>query len=250
MRLTVLGSGSCISGAERAATGFVLEIGRLPVVVDMGYGCFKNIQRAGFDYPKINHLFFTHFEHPDHINDLASFLFAKQCMIQGGAQPIQANLFAAKGFRRFIKNLVALYPFFEKIDFKLNVNELDFFETKKFSAFKLTTKKMEHAKSSIAYRFEAGSKSIVFSGDTKANENLVALAENADLLVAECTALKPVQNHLTPQEIAAVASRAGAKAVLLHHMEPQAERVDIRPLVKENFGGKVLVARDLMQVNV
>ena len=120
MKLTVLGSGSFISGGDRAASGFVLEIGGKTIAVDFGYGCLKNLQKSGIDYSKVNNLFFTHVEHPDHINDLSAFLFARKGLADlGFSEKTQINLFGGPGLKTFVEKTFELYPIFENLTFKL-----------------------------------------------------------------------------------------------------------------------------------
>ncbi len=250
MKLTVLGSGVAISGAERAAAGFVLELNGYPIVVDLGFGCFKNMQKAGIDYLKVNDLLFTHFEHVDHINDLLAFLQARKVSVdQGISKPIQINIFGGPGFKKFFDNLSTTFAGEQPPELK--VVELDSFSTKKFNRFSLTTKPMKHVPSSIGFRFNAGNKVVVFSGDTGFNENLVDLAKGADLLVTECSfATTKSEGHLTAEEVATIAARANAKALLLTHFYAEAEKADVKALTKKKFKGRVYAAKDLMQVNV
>lgn len=252
MKLTVLGSGSFISGPERATTGFALELPGQITIIDLGTGCFKNLQKAGIDYSKISSLFFTHFEHPDHSLDLISFLFARQGLAKSGLSPAtQVNLFGGPGFEGFCKNIRLLFPYFEKLVFNLTATELEPFATKKFPGFVLTTKAMKHVPSSLGFRFEANGKSIVFSGDTEPNENLVDLAKDADLLVAECNfSEKKAEGHMNAEQAGEVASKAGAKALLLHHFSPEAEKADLKAIAAKKFNGEILLAKDLMEVQV
>ncbi|MCX6799214.1 MAG: ribonuclease Z [Candidatus Diapherotrites archaeon] len=253
MKLTVLGSGTLVSGPERATTGFALEIGGQPIVVDLGFGCFKNMQRAGIDFSKVNNLFFTHFEHPDHVNDLSAFIFARKGLIDlGYGSPVQVNIFGGSGFKGFVETLLDAYPSLKKLPFKLTASDLEPYGSKKFGEFSLKTKPMSHAPSSIGMRFEAGRKSVVFSGDTEANENLVELSKGADLLVLECNYGKepPKFSHLNAEIAGGIAARAKAKAILLSHLLPETEKQDLKKIAAKKFSGKILLAKDLLEVNV
>ena len=252
MKLTVLGSGNAISGPERAASGFALELGKEIIIIDLGFGCFKNMQKAGIDYSKVNNLFFTHFEHPDHINDLSAFLFARKGLVENSfSEKTQINIFAASGIKKFVENLFALYPLFENLPFKLNVEKLGAYTVKKFNGFTLTTKPMKHKPSSLGLKFKAGGKTIIFTGDTESNENLVELAKDADLLVSECTyATTEYEGHLNAKSAAKIASKANAKQLFLTHFHPGVEKADLKALAQKNFNGKIFVAKDLMQVTV
>lgn len=252
MKLTVLGSGSFISGGDRAAAGFALEIGNEAIIVDLGFGCLKNLQRSGIDYSKVNSLFFTHIEHPDHINDLSAFLFARKGLADFGfSEKTQINLFGGPGLKAFVKKLFELYPLFENLPFKLKVSELESFGTKDFNSFTLTTKPMSHRPSSLGLRFEASKKAVVFAGDTEPNENLLELAKEADLLVTECNyATTEGDGHLNARTVSEIASRANVKRLLLHHFAPEAEKADIKRMVAKDFRGEILLAKDLMQVEI
>ncbi len=251
MKLTVLGSGSYISGPERAASGFALELNKEAIIIDLGFGCLKNLQKSGIDYSKVNSLFFTH-DHIDHINDLSAFLFARKGLADAGySEKTQVNLFGGPGFKEFMANLWKTYPALQNIPFKINISELEAFGTKKFNDFSLTTKPMKHRPSSIGLRIEANGKSVLFTGDTEENENLVELAKNADLVVIDCNyATKKAEGHLNAVQIGKIVSKANAKAVLLTHFDPETEKEDLEALVSKNFKGVVYVAKDLMQVNV
>jgi len=252
MKLTVLGSGGFISGGDRAAAGFALEIGNEAIIIDLGYGCLKNLQRTGIDYAKVNNLFFTYVEHPDHINDLSAFLFARKGLADYGfSEKTQINLFGGPGLKKFVKNMFNLFPLFENLPFKLNVTELDPYSTTKFQNFTLTTKPMSHRPSSLGLKFEAGKKSVAFAGDTEPNENLVELSKGVDLLVTECNyATTKGDGHLNTKTVAETASRANVKQLLLHHFSPEAEKADIGSTVSKKFKGEILLAKDLMQVEI
>lgn len=253
MKLTVLGSGSFISGPERATAGFAVEMRNQVLIVDFGYGCLKRFQAAGIEVGKVSDFFITHFEHLDHVSDLAAFIFLKKAMIENKLSgKSQLNLFGGPGFKAFVAKLFDAFPFLQELPFNLNVSELDAFCTKKFPNFVLVTKQMKHRPSSIGLRFEENGKSVVFSGDTELNENLVDLAKDTNLLVIECSyaAKKPIWGHLSAEQAGEIAARANAKAVLLHHFLPETEKEDLKAIVAKKFKGKIYIAEDLMQVKV
>jgi ribonuclease BN (tRNA processing enzyme) len=130
---------------------------------------------------------------------------------------------------------------------------------------------------SYSYRFETPDRVIVFTGDTGPSDAVTELAKGADLLVTETVsfqdrmqrmidtgqwqAMTPAeregitrqatQGHMTLQDIAAMATRANAKTVVLSHLSARADgRDDYTPWageVKKYFSGEVLVAKDLMK---
>src|SRR3546814_14787074 len=96
---------------------------------------------------------------------------------------------------------------------------------------------------SFSYRFETPGRVIVFSGDTGPSEALTELARGADILVSEVIdtedavrmiasdphfppqAQKPLaahirHNHLSPEAVGKMATKAGVKMVVLTHLAP------------------------------
>ena len=130
---------------------------------------------------------------------------------------------------------------------------------------------------SYSYRFAARDRTIVFTGDTGPSDAVTELAKGADLLVAEVldpdqardtrvkngdwARMSPVQQeafmhhmreeHLTPEDVGDMATRAGVKAVVLTHILTGPDSTDdyrrfvVR--VKRRFSGPVTAAKDLMQ---
>jgi ribonuclease BN (tRNA processing enzyme) len=130
---------------------------------------------------------------------------------------------------------------------------------------------------SYSYRFETADRVVVFSGDTGPSVALTELAKGADLLVTEVTSVEEAkeqrikngqwqrmtpaeqegyirhmrQEHITPEEIGKMATRAGVKTVVLTHLpsttDPKDEYKRYGDEVQKQFSGKVLVAKDLME---
>ena len=125
----------------------------------------------------------------------------------------------------------------------------------------------------VAYRVEAGGRSFVYSGDTGPSPNLQTLAQDADVLITEVVNIEAIKsylvrtvkgappeaaeklgadmakNHLTPENIGAIASAAGVKQVVLTHFVPSFEEVQDPQVftrgIAPTYHGPVAVARDL-----
>lgn len=119
------------------------------------------------------------------------------------------------------------------------------------------------------FRFDTAYGSVTFSGDTTASANLIELAGRTDLLVHEVIDAKaflawqgdtPVSRAIiaphTPLEgadsVGTVATRAGARALLLNHLIPieRVSRARWLSRTREHYRGPVHVARDLLRVPV
>jgi ribonuclease BN (tRNA processing enzyme) len=113
------------------------------------------------------------------------------------------------------------------------------------AAVKVTSVAVRHGRAmpALAYRFDTADGSVVFSGDTAECDDLVALAEGADILVHHVADLGYLERHGFSGEalsrmaalhtdvgtVGAVAERSGARELILTHYLP-AEPEAISPL--------------------
>ncbi len=101
-----------------------------------------------------------------------------------------------------------------------------------------------HSSRCFGYRFEIDGKVITYCTDTGWCDNLLTLANNADLLIAEC-ALKSGQSdpgwpHLNPEIAAQIAKKAKAKSLALFHFDASVyttmkERKEAEKKAKKKF---------------
>ncbi len=113
--------------------------------------------------------------------------------------------------------------------------------------------KTMHSKNSIAFRFESEGKSIVITGDSDFDQNLIKFSENADLLVIDCSfpdSLK-VRGHLISRECGLIARSAQVKTLLLSHIYPTMYPDNVRLMeCRRVFTGDVRLAEDLMEIDI
>jgi ribonuclease BN (tRNA processing enzyme) len=119
---------------------------------------------------------------------------------------------------------------------------------------------------SFAFRFDTDAGSVVFSGDTRASENVVRLARDADILVHEVIDLPfyerlgvpPAllehfkQGHTLSTEIGALAQRAGVRTLVLSHLVPSNPGLmsdeEWYRTAKQGFDGELVVGNDLDRI--
>jgi ribonuclease BN (tRNA processing enzyme) len=122
----------------------------------------------------------------------------------------------------------------------------------------------------LAYRFDTGGGSVVFSGDTRPSENLVELARGADVLVHEVIDAEWVEQLLPPprtaaqealmhhlldshtavEQVAAIACAAGVGTLVLSHLVPGNWPEERWQRARGEFPGRFVVGRDLAVVDV
>ena len=89
---------------------------------------------------------------------------------------------------------------------------------------------------------------ITYGADCSPNDKLIEFAKGTDLLMIEATLPRPertgMRGHLTPQEAAEHATRAGAKRVVLTHLSDELDELWVRKCACRIFRGKVDVAHE------
>ena len=98
----------------------------------------------------------------------------------------------------------------------------------------------------------AEGRAFVYTGDTEYSESVVELARGAHTMLIECSFPdgSPIPGHLTPDTVARIASEAGVGRVLLTHIYPAADRLDLAAEVGKGYDGEVIVAEDGLTVSV
>ncbi|MFQ5649152.1 MAG: MBL fold metallo-hydrolase [bacterium] len=250
MELIILGSGTAALQHERGPSGYLLRVDGETCLIDGGTGALLNALRAGISYKEIDKLFYTHL-HPDHTIDLIPFLFASK-NTPGFARTQMLHIFGPVGFAAFYDKLLDVYGrSMVEVAYDIEITELAESNIA-LRSFGLQSGLMRHSQHAIGYRFEQTGKVLVYSGDTDMCDDIVELARDADVLVLECSFDDDhkTAGHLTPTEAGRIASAAGVKHLILTHLYPPFDEVQVLTAVGKQFGGKASIARDLMQVRI
>jgi ribonuclease BN (tRNA processing enzyme) len=106
---------------------------------------------------------------------------------------------------------------------------------------------------SLGYRIEAGGSVLAYTGDSGPSDEVVKLAEDADLFLCEATwkhsdGLLPF--HMSAKQAAEHAARAAAGRLILTHIWPTLDRNMSRDEAASSFDGPIDVARGGMRVQV
>lgn len=104
MKLTILGSGTCVPTIKRGSPANFLEIGKVKILVDCGSGTLRQLVKARLDYKNIDIAFFTHF-HSDHILDLNAFIQALN-WTPGFDRKKDLILVGPVGFKKFYESFL------------------------------------------------------------------------------------------------------------------------------------------------
>ncbi len=248
MEITIIGSGTGIPSLKRNSPAVLVSIEKDILLFDSGPGTIQKLLEAKITYHDIDRIFYTHL-HPDHINDLPTFLFASKNALSLRKKALE--IAGPAGLKAFYQKLIELYA--DSIcvqSYQISLNEFSN-NTIQYNGYCLTTKPLSHTSSSIGYRIEdSEGKTLVYSGDTDYCPEIVALASGANLLILECSLPDnmKVEGHLTPSIAGKIAREANCQKLILTHLYPPCDEYNIEAECKKVFKGEVVVAYDLMKI--
>ena len=249
LSVTILGSGTCVPDLKRSACAVLVEIGRSKILLDIGPGTMRRLLEYGVTIFELTHVLISHF-HPDHTSELVPLLFAtKYPEAQRRKHPLK--VYAGQGLNAHYAGLQTVYGQWIVLpEYQLSLHEMDpVAGLLKFDGFSLSARSVAHRPESLAYRIDtAQGLSVVYSGDTDACESLIDLAKGTDLLICEASMPdgQKVTGHLTPSIAGSIAARADAKRLVLTHLYPPCDKVDIVKQARSTYKGPIVMAEDLM----
>ena len=254
MQLTILGSGTAIPWRDRFPAGYYLEHEGTRLMVDCGPGTLRRLVQAGGDLATLDAVLLTHY-HTDHCADVAALLFALRAPRYDGRGPLR--LFGAPGLRRLVATLTEAWPWLAPRGYELELVEFAGREPGSHApvaigSFEGAAIPIRHTAASLGYRLRTDAGTIALSGDADECDALVDLARDVDLFVCDCAAPDgaKLDGHLTPSLAGRYAAAAGARTLILTHFYPECEGHDLGGMAASVFGGRVILAEDLMALTV
>ena len=250
--VTLVGTGTVVPRLARRQSCVVVRSDSDTLVFDLGSGAVRGMLRAGLDPFSVDRILFTHF-HPDHTVDVVPLLFA----INYGAEEPRTRPLAIVGptpFREFWDSLMEVWGEWMLGDYPTDISELPHRcpAPLELPDGRLSWAPAEHRPESIAYRLEAENGAFVYTGDTEYTPSIVELARGAHTLLLECSFPDEgaLPGHLTPSGAARIASEAGARRVVLTHVYPAADELDLVSEVGRGYDGEVILAEDGLRLEV
>ena len=247
MKVTVVGCSGSYAGPDSSASCYLVEAddpddpGRTwRLLLDLGSGALGALHRYA-DPLTIDGLVISHL-HADHFFDISGYYVMRKYH-PTGAQP-RIPVWGPKGTERRVAKAYGL-PVVPGMS-----EEFDFHRYGRtpvtVGPFTVTTKRMNHPVEAHGLRVEADGRSVVYSGDTAACDNLVELATDADLLLSEAAFRDGFDNppdiHLTGSEAADTAKRARVGRLVLTHIPPWHDRQDALAEARGVFDGSIDLA--------
>ena len=262
VQVTFLGTGAAFSARRRTNVALLVQEGDTKLLIECGPTILYQLDDAGATAGQINYLFISH-RHGDHILGLPMFLLMRANLMRSeGAASAQ---FTILGSEEVMKAGNGLTDFvFPDLAERLGRPSWVTLPTDQPGSvglepsIKLSTLPVPHSPSvsvlALRLDFQVSGRSLVYSGDTTFNEEMVGFAAGCDLLVHEANfseSLHPdvdaaFYGHSTARQAGQVAARANSGILALVHLDPDyAGREDeVRADAAKEFGGQILIPND------
>ncbi|MBL0173558.1 MAG: MBL fold metallo-hydrolase [Gemmatimonadaceae bacterium] len=272
--VVMLGTGTPIPDPDRSGPGVAIVVDSTAYLFDAGTGIVRRAAAAvrdgvvGLRVPRLGHVFLTHL-HSDHTMGLNDVIFTP--WIQGRAAPLE--VFGPPGTQRLVNGIldgndedirerIASAGGPSATGWKANVHEIAeglVYEDARISvrAFAVPHSAWKYA---FGYRIKTPDRTIVISGDARANPAIARECNGCDILIHEVysdsgfrtipAARQPyhAQAHTSATQLGAIATAAKPGLLVLYHqLFFGASDSLLLSEVRSKFAGRVVSAKDLQR---
>ncbi|WP_218896123.1 MBL fold metallo-hydrolase [Micromonospora purpureochromogenes] len=235
VRLTVLGGCGAWPEAGQACSGYLVEHDGFRLLVDLGYATVPRLLEH-ITADQVDAVFISH-GHPDHCADLNPLLRARALRDD---PPAPLPVYALPGALDAVLALdrpgmlAAAYVLHEiTVGSRLDIGP-----------FRAQTRLLPHWVPNAGVRLAAGDRVLAYTGDTGPSPDVVELARDADLLLAEATYVDEVpedsRRYLSSaRQVGRQAADAGVRHLLLTHLWPGTDPAAARAAAGDRYDGEI-----------
>jgi ribonuclease BN (tRNA processing enzyme) len=278
VEIVFLGTGTPTPNADRQGPSLAIVANGKAYLVDAGSGVVRQANSAfqrgipALRPVELDIAFLTHL-HSDHTLGLPDLIFTpwiaertKPLRLYGpeGTKEMAAHILEA--FKEDIRVRTSGLESANTTGYKVDAQDVQPGNVYKDENVSVKAFLVKHGswKEALGYRFDAGGKSIVVSGDTSPAESVVAACAGCDALVHEVYSGRaqnpnklsmPVEQwmkyesefHTSAPELGEIAARAKAKMLVLTHwtLLGNAKEDDMVREIREKYRGSIVIGRDL-----
>lgn len=210
MKIVLLGTNGWYDNKAGNTISILIDASDRYVILDAGNGIHKLSRYMSEDKPA--YLFLSHF-HLDHIEGLHTLMRL--------SFPRGLKVFGQEGTREALDGVMRKPYSIPLKDMPFDVQVYELPAERSAVPFLSDVRHLIHASPCIGFRFEIDGRTIAYCTDTGLCENLFELGRNADLMITECSAVSGQRRdswpHLAPEDAVTVATRTGAKQIVLVH---------------------------------
>jgi ribonuclease BN (tRNA processing enzyme) len=246
MRMTVLGGCGAWPAAGQACSGYLVERDGFRLLVDPGYATLPRLL-ALTGAESIDAVLVSH-RHPDHCADLHPLLRARRMAPE---PPAALPVYTLPGAVDAVLALDSPAAMAGTVAVR-NFAAGDRFEV---GPFQVDSWSLPHFVPNAGLRLTAGGRVLAYTGDTGPSPDIVALARDADVFLAEATYPDQVPAAMagylsTAWQAGQDAVRAGAGRLVLTHLWPGLEPDTAADAARRAYDGELAVARPGLVVDL
>jgi ribonuclease Z len=277
LRVTLLGTGAPRPSKARGGPSILVEAGPTKILVDAGRGAAERLWGiggrdllSGLDVVLLTHL------HSDHVVGLPElwldgWLFGRKAPLRlegpPGTAALASNL--EKAFAFDVETRRDKDEHLPGAGAVIDARDLAPEAVVEIGGVRITAFAVDHGPVTPAYgyRIDWAGRSVVFSGDTRFSENLIAHARGCDVLIHEVIAAdverrlsqlrdpaltqRIIDHHTTAEDAGRVFAAVKPRlAVYSHIVPPPATAKDLEAPTRKTYSGPLAVGEDLMVITV
>lgn len=256
MQLVVLGSGTSVFHPRRTSAAFWLQTESGSLLLDCSADAPHRMAEENLGWPNLDAIWISHL-HLDHCGGVAPLLFGMKHAPQTQEREKPLRVFACVGVHKLIKAIDDSHDYkLFKLPFPLEINELSAATAQPFEilpGLKAEVCATPHRPESLALRLtdESGI-TLVYTADTGFDGRVAEFARGADLLILECSFFrnKPVPTHLELADAMRVAQLAEPRRLLLTHLYPEWDGIELEAEAKKLWDGETIAAHDGLRLEI
>jgi ribonuclease BN (tRNA processing enzyme) len=239
VQTTIVGWAGSFPGPGSPASCYLIDTGDFRLVLDLGNGAAGALQRYS-ELTDIDAICLSHL-HADHCLDMCGYSVAQNYHPDGPRRriPVYGPAGTADRLGRALgSDHLGMDDAFEFAVLEPGTIEL--------GPLRITTARVNHPVETFGFRIEHGGRTLAYSADTGPSDDLVGLAEDADVLLCEASFLDgpdlPGDLHLTARQAAEHAARAGVGELVLTHLVAWNDPAVTLEQASEAFSGPLRLA--------
>ena len=244
MDVTIVGCSGSFPGPDSAASCYLIEADGFRLVLDLGNGALGPLQRyAALD--RIDAVCISHL-HADHCLDMCGYQVFRTYHPAGQLPPIpvygpvdapaRLNRATAMDSPSPMSSIADRFDFVALAPGTIEIGPL-----------RVTLDRVNHPVETYGFRFEHSGRAIAYSADTGICEQLVRLADGADVLLCEASFVDaeglPPDLHLTARQAGEHAAQADVGELILTHLVPWNSSDDVLAQAASTYRGAISLAR-------
>jgi ribonuclease Z len=280
-KVTLLGTGTPIPVPDRFGPSTLVEAGDQKLLFDAGRGVSIRLNQLGVPLGRIDALLLTHF-HSDHTAGIPDLWLTGWLQSYFGTRKTPLRVIGPEGAQTLMTHLEQAYA----LDISIRIEDEKLpprgagIEVSEFNAdgvvyeksgVKVTAFEVDHGaaiKPAYGYRVDYAGRSLVISGDTRYNRNVIKYGANVDLLIHEVAIVRTellsepfiqriMAHHTTASEAGTLFAITQPKLAAYTHLVflaseavPPATVDELIAETRRTYAGPLEVGEDLMTFKI